>query len=84
MEYIGFVAACYGIFGPISSLVSGWLSTRRTRFVPFLVAGVAHISIGVAMLYWNPVPGTEVLVYVMASVWGIGSGVWCSQMNGNG
>lgn len=81
MEYVGYVISCHGIFSFASSFLFGWFSFRKARCIPFVVATFAHMIPIIVLLHWTPSDNDPMKQYILASSWGIGAGIWSSQIS---
>ncbi|KAL5014885.1 hypothetical protein ScPMuIL_009155 [Solemya velum] len=77
---VGYVMICFGICGAISSYASGWLNKHVGRITLLCTAAVTNLALMIFMLLWTPTADLYVY-FIVFGIWGIGNGIWSSQIN---
>jgi predicted MFS family arabinose efflux permease len=81
-RYVGFVLATYGFAFLVGSYVIGILkrSARRLAFLWAATAFFAGVLLTARLMTSSKMADDPPLFYVLASVWGLCSGVWDTLM----
>jgi len=81
VHIVGRVLICYGVFDAISSVSFGYLVKYVGRVPIFLLGASINMSVLVALFTWQPTTDSQIVVYVLAALWGVGDAIWQTQIN---
>ena len=65
----------------LSTLVVGCLASYCGRLALVTLAGVLNAATLAYMYVWHPTSGDDVVIFVIAILWGMSDGIWETQIN---
>lgn len=81
IQNVGYVMMAYGMSTSLSSFVFSRITKYTKRYILCGAAGAEHMAILIWICYWVPTENDTVNIYVLLALWGIGDGVWKTQIN---
>ncbi|XP_046568718.1 protein unc-93 homolog A-like [Haliotis rubra] len=81
IENVGYVMMVYGISTSLSSFVLSRVTKYTKRHILCGVAGAEQLAIFIWMCHWVPTEKDTIIIYVLLAFWGLGDGVWKTQIN---
>ena len=81
VHWIGFVDATFALMTASVSLAAGKLVKVVPTYILIVAAVVVHGGVVFFLLFWERSP-SFVIVFAMAGAWGLGDGIWNTQVIG--
>lgn len=81
IHMVGYTMICFGICGSISSFVSGKLEKHVGNVSLISAATIIDLVLLGVMLVWQPGKEHLYLYFLLLGAWGVGDGIWMSQVN---
>ncbi|GFO33838.1 protein unc-93 homolog a [Plakobranchus ocellatus] len=78
---VGFVMASYGATTPVFMAIFGQLARVTGRFLLLVASLVTNLILLVILFNWAPTADDEVVMYVVAIVWGLVESILLAQAN---
>jgi len=78
---VGRVLIVFGVCDALASIGFGFVIKKIGRMPIFILGALINLTVIVVMLCWTPTTTTVGVVYVLASLWGIGDAIWQTQIN---
>lgn len=82
VHMIGYVMICFGVVNAICSIIFGSLMKYVGRAPIILLGFLAHGSLIITCIVWQPDANQPYIFFIVSGVWGIGDAVWQTQING--
>lgn len=81
IHMVGYTMICFGVCGSISSFVGGKLEKHVGCTGLIVMATILDVALVAVMLVWQPEPEPSFYYFLLLGAWGIGDGIWMSQVN---
>lgn len=81
VHIVGRVLICYGVFDALASVSFGFVIKLVGRVPIFILGACINVGVLIALFSWTPTPDTQIVVYILAALWGIGDAIWQTQIN---
>jgi len=78
---VGRVLILFGVCDALASIGFGFVIKKTGRLPIFILGALINALVIVVMLCWTPTTSTVGVVYVLASLWGVGDAIWQTQIN---
>jgi len=78
---VGKVLIVFGVCDALASIGFGFVIKKVGRIPIFILGACINLLVIIVMLSWTPTTSSVGVVYVLASLWGVGDAIWQTQIN---
>jgi len=82
INWIGYVLLTFGLSAAIFSPICGTVMEYLGRMPVVIFGTIAHLSVFLYSIYWEPMPDEKFKFFLVAGVFGMGDGIWQTFLNG--
>ncbi|KAK3085815.1 hypothetical protein FSP39_009079 [Pinctada imbricata] len=78
---VGYCMIVYGVCGGTTSFIGGRLTKYIGRIPLIVAAAISNLGLLAFMVFWRPDSDQIVAFLLLMGAWGLGDGIWLSQVN---